>query len=205
MGLYVAFEGIEGCGKTTLANLFCNWLKQKGERVVLTREPGGTDLGRRLRELLLFSDPSPMAELFIFLADRAEHIKKLVKPSLDAGLWVVSDRCFLSTLAYQGYGRGILDLDRLRDLCRLSAGGLVPDLIFLIDVDPEVSLARIEEADRIESEPIEFHKRVRRGYLKEAKRLKAVVLDGRNSPSVLLNQVIDSVNQMLAASSGKTT
>lgn len=170
-GLFITFEGIDGCGKTTQLNLLAEYLKQKGLEVVITREPGATGLGKKLREILLNYDGevSPNCESFLFLADRAQHIDTLVKPSIEAGKIVLCDRHTDSTVAYQGYGRG-LDLERIKMLNNLASSGIKPDLTFVFDIDVKTAQSRVGKTkDRMESAGIDFHNKVRNGYLEIAK------------------------------------
>jgi dTMP kinase len=167
-GLFLALEGGEGAGKSTQAKLLLAWLQSTGREVVLTREPGATAAGQRIRSLLL--DPatggiSPRTEALLYAADRAQHVAHVVLPALDRGAVVVTDRYVDSSLAYQGAGRA-LELGEVARLSRWATGGLRPDLTILLDVDPAVGLGRIPGApDRIEQESIEFHERVRQGFL----------------------------------------
>ncbi len=189
-GIYIAFEGIEGCGKTTLAHMTYRWLKESGIDTILTREPGGTLVGAKLREIVLNESVSPFCELFLYLADRAEHTEKILKSALSSGKWVVSDRCFLSTLAYQGYGRKLMDIEKLKDLNAVAIQNIAPHIIFVIDIDPAISLKRLNKKDRIESEDLDFHKRVRRGYLELSKGLpNCKVLNGKLKPEQLFETV----------------
>jgi len=170
-GLFITFEGIDGCGKSTQLNLLAEYLKSKNFDIVITREPGAIGLGEKLREILLNYDGevSSNCEAFLFLADRAQHIDTLVKPAIDAGKIVLCDRHTDSTIAYQGYGRGV-DLEQIKMLNKLATSGLNPDLTFIFDIDMETSQARVgKNKDRMESAGLEFHKKVRQGYLEIAK------------------------------------
>ena len=170
-GLFITFEGIDGCGKSTQLNLLCEYLKTKDLEVVITREPGAKGLGEQLREILLNyeGEVSSNCEAFLFLADRAQHIDTLVKPAIDAGKVVLCDRHTDSTVAYQGYGRGV-DLGRIKMLNEIATSGLVPDLTFVFDIDVETSQKRVGKIkDRMESAGDDFHNRVRKGYLEVAR------------------------------------
>lgn len=170
-GLFMTFEGMDGCGKTTQLNLLASYLKEKGHDVIITREPGSAGLGEKIREILLNYDGevSSNAEAFLFLADRAQHIDTLVKPAIEAGKIVLCDRHTDSTIAYQGYGRGV-DIGQIKMLNKLATSGLVPDLTFVFDIDVETSALRVgKNKDRMESAGVEFHSKVRKGYLALAK------------------------------------
>jgi dTMP kinase len=173
-GKLIVFEGIEGCGKTTQIRAIEGWLREKlgsdGLEIVVTREPGGTRLGQHLRELLLHCDEkallSDRAELLLYAADRAEHVGGLLKPHLARGNIILCDRFTDSTVAYQGYGRG-LDLGEIDALNRIATGGLEPDLTLWLDVPVEAGLNRVKvrgKGDRIERADLEFHRRVREGF-----------------------------------------
>lgn len=175
--MFITFEGIEGSGKTTALKGLKLALEQAGHTVLITREPGGSRLGKTLREILLSMESKDLTretELFLYLADRAQHVAQVIRPALEAGQVVICDRYADSTVVYQGYGRG-LDLDILHDCNDLAVGGLWPDLTILLDLEPQVGLKRalsrnIEQAKaaregRFEAESINFHTRVREGYL----------------------------------------
>jgi dTMP kinase len=163
---FITFEGIEGCGKTTQLQRLARRL---GPKAVVTREPGGTVIGREIRDVLL--DPAnramaPAAELLLYFADRAQNVAEVIRPALAKGLTVLCDRHVESSLAYQGHGRG-LPLEDIRRLAALATGGLRPDVIVLVDVPVEVGLARVGRRgahDRLESERVGFHDRVRAGF-----------------------------------------
>ncbi len=166
-GLFVTLEGGEGAGKSVQARALARRLRDQGVPHLLTYEPGATDLGRRLRELLMDAtlEPSPWTELFLFAADRVQHVREVIGPALAEGKVVLCERFSDSTVAYQGYGRG-LPLEPVRGVCALAAGGLVPHLTLLLDVPPEAGLARKRgDDDRFRHEALEFHRRVREGYL----------------------------------------
>lgn len=170
-GLFITFEGADGCGKTTQINLLKNYLENQGYQVVLTREPGAKGLGEKVREILLNYEGavSDRCESFLFLADRAQNIDIIVNPAVNEGKIVLCDRHIDSTVAYQGYGRG-LDIDRIKMLNNIATNGRKPDLTIVFDIDVEISMQRVgKNKDRMESAGIEFHNRVREGYLKIAK------------------------------------
>lgn len=175
-GRLITFEGIDGSGKTTQLRRLEAHLAAAGHRVLTTREPGGTPLGRQVREVLLAGEEGsvdPLAELLLYAADRAHHVRRLIRPALDEGCVVLSDRFCDATIAYQGFGRG-LSLPLIRQLNDLATGGLVPSLTLIYDLPVETGLARIgrrqsaggpqEASDRIDRESVEFHRRVREGY-----------------------------------------
>lgn len=170
--MFLTLEGIEGSGKSTLGAGLAEKLAAAGHAVLATREPGGTELGDRVRELFLAARPrlaiDPLAEAFLVNAARAQHVREAIAPALAAGKVVLCDRFADSTLAYQGYGRG-LELEPLARLCELATGGLEPDVTLLLDVPVALSRRRLEarggRIDRLESEPLEFHERVRAGFL----------------------------------------
>jgi len=170
--VFITFEGPDGSGKTTQARLLAEWLRERGYEVVLSREPGGTDIGDQIRTVL--HDPANGAmdartEILLYSASRAQHVAQRIRPALAAGQIVVSDRYADSTLAYQGYGRG-LDLETLRRITDFATGGLTPDLTLYLDIPPEEGLERRQvggdEWNRLDAEALEFHQRVRAGYLR---------------------------------------
>lgn len=171
-GQLIVFEGIEGAGKTTQLQRAATWLRSQLTVPVLTsREPGGTLLGQQLRSLLLDvrqqDEIAPRSELLLYAADRAQHVEQYLKPNLAQGAIILCDRYTDSTLAYQGYGRQ-LDLELIQHLNAIASGGLTPDLTFWLDLDPEIGLQRITQRgapNRLEQEALDFHQRVRAGYM----------------------------------------
>jgi len=204
-GLFITLEGIDGCGKSTQAALLVDWLRSRGYHVRATREPGGTEVGEPLRELLLSPERviTPEAELFLYLADRSLHVAQLVRPALAEGRVVVCERHADSTLAYQGAGRG-LDMELLRRLNAVAAGGLVPDLTIILDVPPDK--VRLDEArlDRLELEGRDFSARVAEGFRtlarQEPGRVKLV--DGTGDIATVHGRVAAVVNEVLLSLAG---
>lgn len=185
MASFIVFEGGEGCGKSTQTRALYRRLSKDGFRAVLTREPGGTRLGERVRRHLKRTGEtriSPLAELFLIATARAQLVSEVIRPELEKGKTVICDRFTPSTLAYQGYGRG-LNTDALREVNDIATDGMSPDLIVLLDIPIEDGLGRkkSKERDRFESESLAFHARVRRGYLDMAKAdpERWLVVDGR--------------------------
>jgi dTMP kinase len=176
VGLFITLEGVEGSGKTTQAEMLADALRNRGYSAMVTREPGGTQVGQAIRGIFLDAAVAlePAAELLLVLADRAQHVREKLRPAIAAGQIVISDRYSDSTIAYQGYGRGF-DLNVLRDLNRLASDSLNPDLTLLLDCPPELGLERTRvrsrhgAADRFEGERLEFHHRVRAGFLAVAR------------------------------------
>jgi dTMP kinase len=187
-GLFLTLEGLDGSGKSTQAKLLAAFLEGRGLPVVLTREPGGGLPG--VRNLLLRGELSPEAEYLLFSADRAEHVRKVILPSLEAGAWVVSDRYLDSSLAYQGFGRG-LPLSWLLEVAKEATLGLTPRLTFLLDLPPEEALRRVKDPDRLEREGLAFFQRVREGYLflAEKEPHRFVVLDATESVEAVAQRI----------------
>jgi len=191
---FIAFEGINGCGKTTLHKLISSQLTTSGKKVCDTREPGGTPLGIEIRKLLLDwngEKKSSRAELLLFAADRAEHVDKVIRPNLQKGSWVLTDRYIYSTLTFQGHGRGI-DRQLLDQANTLAIQGTLPDLVILLDLSPEEAFKRISSRnsnarDSFEDEELAFHARIREGFLECAKESSVpfLVLDATKTPQQL--------------------
>jgi dTMP kinase len=201
-GLFVAFEGGDGAGKSTQSALLAGWLAERGAEVVQTREPGGTMLGRTLRELVLHGQDgsvSPRAEALIFAADRAHHVATVVRPALQRGAVVLTDRYLDSSVAYQGAARQ-LGHDEVRDLSLWAVEGLVPDLTVLLDVSSAEGRARRGDVhDRLEREADDFHDRVRQGFLGLAagEPERYLVLDAAGPPEQLAAVVRQRVAPLL--------
>lgn len=193
---FIVLEGVDGSGKTTQAALLAEWLRANGASVVLTREPGGTTLAERMRAILLDADVAcdPRAELLLFMALRAQHVAEVIAPALQAGKYVIADRFSLSTLAYQGYGRG-LPLGEIRGVDTMATGGVTPALTVLLDVSLDVALARIgERQDRFEGEGRLFLQRVIDGYRQAACEDPTVrVLDGTHAPEAVQDMIRQTV------------
>lgn len=172
-GTFISLEGPEGAGKTTQVRLLSKQLEIMGVSHVITRDPGGTPLGKQIRRILLNPENpvQPMAELLLYQADRAQHVAEVILPSLKEGRLVICDRYVDSTIAYQGYGRGI-DFKLIDELNQIATGGLMPELTVLFDIPSSDGLARLHPGghDRLEREALEFHLKVRNGYLEQAKR-----------------------------------
>ena len=208
-GKFITLEGGEGCGKSTQAGRLKEALVNRGIEVILTREPGGTPLAEKIRSLLKDENGDPpcdRSELLLFLAARAQLVRNVIRPALAAGKWVVSDRFSDSTLAYQGYGRG-LPIDELERMNAFACGGTKPDLTLLLDVEPEVSLARMRGRelstgvgrDRIELAGAEFHARLRRGFLDlaAAEKDRFDVIDASGSEDEVWEKIWKSTKRFL--------
>lgn len=203
-GLFITFEGIDGSGKSTQLGRCAEALEAAGRRVVITRNPGGTGFGQELRQILLHrSEPVyPISELLLFIADRAQHMDEVVFPALKEGQIILCDRHLDSTVAYQGYGRG-LPLDTIHELNRIAIQRKEPDLTLLFDGDPTALAQRVSrrgQVDRLEGEAAEFHQRVREGYLAEARRNehRTRILDALADPDTLHRQVMQQLQPLLS-------
>ncbi|MBT3605996.1 MAG: dTMP kinase [Candidatus Latescibacteria bacterium] len=207
-GFFISFEGIDKSGKSTQAARLVRYLQEAGREVVFTHEPGGTELGQELRHLALNWKPQnsqsgvdPTAEIFLFAADRAQHVAEIIQPALEEGKIVVTDRYVDSTLAYQGYGRG-LDLDQLEKIQQIATGGLLPDLTVWVDVDLATSRGRLAPggADRMESEDDALFESVREGYghLSLASPNRFLKVDGTRTIDDIFEEIRNGVEARLA-------
>jgi dTMP kinase len=201
--VFVAFEGGEGAGKSTQESRLAALLTERGFDVVRTREPGGTPAAEQIRTVVLSRENTgldPRAEALLFAAARGDHAARLIRPALERGAVVICDRYIDSSVAYQGYGRD-LGPDRIRDLSLWATGGLVPDLTILLDVDPEVGLGRVADPDRLESEPLDWHRTVRDGFLSiaAAQPDRYLVLDASQTVDDLADQIAQRVLALLDA------
>ncbi len=203
-GLFITLEGGDGSGKTTQMAALAAWLQERGRTVVQTREPGGTDLGVELREIILHRRGyiAPRAEALLYAADRAHHIATLVRPALERGEVVLQDRYLDSSVAYQGAGR-VLEPGEVRDISLWATEGLLPDLTVLLDLDPAVGRARLDSSrtryDRLEAEQSEFHERVRDAYraLADAEPERFLVLEATRPVDELQASIRDRVSALL--------
>lgn len=199
-GLFITLEGGEGAGKSVQLGALATQLSGQGHEVVTTREPGGTPLGERLREILLGLDAKldPLAEAMLFAAARAELVTTVIKPALDRGDFVICDRYSDSTVAYQGYASGV-DLMSIGQLNQISTGGLVADLTVLLDLPVEEGLRRSGGADRFEAEDAAFHERVRAGYLALAEHdtERWLVIDATQPPETVTATILERVETLL--------
>ena len=198
-GKFIVFEGIDGCGKTTQINEIYKWLPVSGlikkeSEIIKTREPGGSRLGRKIRELILSNDneikPENITELLLYYADRSEHISKVISPALNSGNWVLSDRFTGSTLAYQGYGRNI-NIETIRILDSIICKKIRPDITIFLEISPEISISRRINRipDRIESEGMAFLKKVDRGFKLIAKKENWKTVNSSNDINTITNHI----------------
>lgn len=196
-GFYLALEGGEGAGKTTLADLLRDHLERHGRQVVVVREPGTTALGDEIRRLVLHSgDMSPWAEAFLFATQRAQLVAEIVAPALAEGKLVITDRSLYSSLAYQGGARG-LGIDRVRSLNLLAVEGVIPNLVVVLDVDPEIGLARQDSPDRIGGERTEFQARVAEAYRELARQepVRVVIVPANDDAETVAKRIIELIEQ----------
>lgn len=205
-GVLITIEGVEGSGKTTQCRALAEHLRTGGLDVVVTGEPDGTALGAAIRPLFDMSvPPTPLAQTFLFMAARQQHVTELISPALSRGAVVLCDRYADATLAYQGFGLG-MDLETIRDLNLLATGGLLPDLTIVLDLDPAVGMARIQgrALDAFEKMDVVFHRRVREGYLEIARTEKnrVVVLSADQNPQTLQVAIAQVVDQFLSRRGG---
>ena len=206
--MFITFEGIEGSGKTTQLKYIQAYFKSRGQECIVTREPGGTEIGKKIRSILL--DPAskniyPVSELFLYMADRAQHVKELVIPAISAGKTVLCDRFFDATVVYQGYARG-LDIQQIVRMHELVLEGLKPDVTILLDLPPDIGLSRAwalidngkrdSVESRFEKENLSFHKKVRAGYLElarlEPQRFR--VIDATREEDKVRRDIIDALS-----------
>ncbi|MCX6461604.1 MAG: dTMP kinase [Actinobacteria bacterium] len=200
-GLFIAFEGGEGAGKSTQSALLADHLRERGRDVTLTREPGGAPASEAIRGVLLdraFEGMSPRAEALLFAAARAEHVHRTIRPALDSGTDVITDRYIDSSIAYQGVSRA-LGVDVVEELSLWATEDLLPDITVLLDVNPHLGLTRTGEPDRMESEPLEFHLRVRQGFLNLAERAphRYLVISADGTPESIAAIIASGVDSLL--------
>lgn len=202
-GYFISIEGPDGSGKTTQIRAIESFLKERGIAYICTREPGGTDISEKIRELILDRDNSEMTaetEVLLYASARAQLVRELIEPSLAAGKTVLCDRFTDSSVAYQGFGRGI-GAEEVEAVNRFATGGLTPDLTFLLKLEPETASRRIEkgEEDRIELETLEFHRRVYEGYLELERRYpkRIVGIDARGSAEEISSRILAVLGERL--------
>ncbi len=204
-GLFITFEGIDGAGKSTQINMLKSYLESLGRKVIISREPGGTDIGNKIRGILLDKENTamtPLAELMLYYADRAQHINEKILPALNSGICVISDRYFDSSYAYQRAGRG-LDISILDTLTELVCKDAMPDVTFLLDITLESSEGRIssrgEERDRLELESLNFKAAVREGFLKQAELdpERIAVINAMRSPEEMFCDIKERLGKLL--------
>ena len=212
-GFFVTFEGIEGCGKSTQARLLAESLRNLGLSVLLTREPGGPRISEEIRTILLnkeFNEMNRLTEVFLYMASRAQHTLEWIIPAIEKGQIVICDRYYDSTYAYQGAAREIPEYE-IETINTIATTGLKPDVTYIIDVPVEIGLERLhngtkaEDIDRLESEDIDFHRRVRAGYLKLAKKEpdRVVVIDGTKNIEEIHKDIMKNIKQRYKDLSGE--
>lgn len=199
--MFISFEGIDGVGKSTQLEMLQDYLSQKGHTVLRTLEPGGTELGQEIRHLLLHrkGDVAPRAEALLYAADRAHHVATKIRPALERGEIVLTDRFFDSSVAYQGAARD-LDVNQVRDISLWAVDNLVPDLTILLDLPAQDAISRRSktgtEPDRLEREKVEFFERARQMYLELAKESRFLVVDARKSVDEIQTEIRDRLSQL---------
>ncbi|MCD6102282.1 MAG: dTMP kinase [Candidatus Cloacimonetes bacterium] len=207
-GIFITFEGIEGCGKTTQAKLLAEELRIQDCKVLFTREPGGPRISEKIRDILLnkeFTEMHRLTEVFLYMASRSQHTIEWILPALKKGIIVICDRYYDSTYAYQGAAREISykDIDFIN---KIATGGLKPDITFVLDLPVEIGLARVQNTvdpskgiDRLERENIKFHQKVREGYLELAKAEKdrIIVLDGQEKVEIIHRKIMIHISNLL--------
>jgi dTMP kinase len=199
-GRFIVLEGGEGGGKSTQLHMLAEWVRQQGREVVVTREPGGSPRAERIRELILASgDLDARCEALLFAAARADHVATVIRPALDRGAVVLCDRYLDSSVAYQGDARSLGE-QRIRDLSLWATGGTVPDLTVILDIDPRVGLARAQDANRLEAEPLEFHDAVRAAFLRFAEQApeRYLVVEADADIQTVADRIARRVEQTLA-------
>ena len=198
-GLFITFEGVEGAGKTTQIALLKQFMERSGHSVRLTREPGGDGVAEAVRRLVLHADLTPRSELLLFLASRAQNVERVIRPALEAGDNVICDRFIDSSIAYQGFGRG-LGRDIVAPLNDFATSGLQPDLTVLLDLNPEIGLRRAADHNRMEAESLAFHQRVREGFLRESEnhRERFCVLDALKSTDEIHAAIASKLEHLFA-------
>ena len=206
-GKFIVFEGIDGSGKTTQINELSKWLVStdlipKNKQLVITREPGGTELGKSIRSLLLDTSkeksPDSITELLLYAADRSQHVNEIIRPTLNKGDWVISDRFCGSTLAYQGYGRK-LDIELIKQLETIATQGISPDITFLLDIPVEESIKRRcnRKDDRIEKEGIEFLSNVSIGFQTLSEENKWKKISAINSKEEIISEIQSDIKKLI--------
>lgn len=200
--MFFSFDGVDGAGKTTQMERFADWLRQQGQAVTVCRDPGSTALGERIRELVLGGHGlaiGRMSEMLLYMAARAQLVEEVIQPALQDGQTVVSDRYLLANIVYQGHAGG-LDVEQLRTVGNIATSGLLPDLIFLLDLPAEAAQQRIDRPpDRMEAQGLEYLRRVRQGFLTEAARLgeRVVRIDAARSREAVFDELIQTARRKL--------
>lgn len=204
-GVFITIEGPDGAGKSTQVRLLAEYLRQKGLQVVITREPGGTGLAEKIRSLLLETSEeavAPVTEALLYAASRAQHVENLIKPALSRGAVVISDRFVDSSIAYQGFGRG-LGAELVWKINEPALAGILPHLTIVLDIDPAMGRRRLAkrstELDRLEQEELDFHRRVRQGFLQLAEEFpqRMKVLSAEGSVGEIHSRILALVNRLL--------